>query len=123
MRGFIAPALLVGGLLLGGTTMMLAPGSATAQARLDPWTGEWERLGRAEFERGYRMGREDERRRRLRAAEAERRGEERNFYDAHGFDDPWFSYGYEFGERDRGGFAGRGPARRGSEVDMFGLFE
>jgi hypothetical protein len=118
MSNPLRPARLAAGILISAVAAATAPAPAAAQG-----TGDLERLGRAEFERGYRMGREDERRRRLRTTEAERRGEERNFYATHGFDDPWFSYGYEFGERDRGGFTGRGLARRGSEVDMFGLFE
>jgi hypothetical protein len=116
MRRLVAPALFAGGLLFGGVAA-LAPGSAAAQARLDPRTGEWERLGRAEFERGYRAGREDERRsgprRRDRAGEAES-----NYFARHGFDDPWFSYGYGFGPRNTGPFdLGLGPSGGG---DFFG---
>ena len=105
MKGLVAPALLAGGLLFGGLAA-LAPGSAAAQARLDPRTGEWERLGRAEFERGHRAGREDERRsgprRRERAGET--REAERDHFARHGFDDPWFSYGYGYGPHNTGPF-------------------
>ena len=119
MKRLVAPALLAGGLLFGGLAV-LAPGPAAAQARLDPRTGEWERLGRAEFERGHRAGREDERRsgprRRERAGEI--REAERDYFARHGFDDPWFSYGYGFGPRDTGPFdLGLGPSGRG---DFFG---
>lgn len=87
MKRLVAPAVLAGGLLFGGSAM-LVPGSAAAQARLDPRTGEWERLGRAEFERGHRAGREDK----------------RDHFARHGFDDPWFGYGYGCGPRNTGPF-------------------
>lgn len=120
MKRLVAPALLAGGLLFGGLAA-LAPGSATAQARFDPRTGEWERIGRAEFERGYRAGRENERRpgpRGRRARSGEIREAERGYFARHGFDDPWFSYGYGFGPRNTGPFGlGLGPSGRG---DFFG---
>lgn len=120
MKRLALRALLAGGLLFGGLAV-LAPGPATAQARLDPRTGEWDRIGRAEFERGYRAGREDERRfgpRRSRERPGEIRAAERGYFARHGFDDPWFSYGYGFGPGNTGPFdLGVGPLGRG---DFFG---
>lgn len=115
MKRLVVPALLAGGLLFGGSAMF-APGPAAAQARLDPRTGEWEKLGRAEFERGYRAGRDDERRSgpRRRERDGEIRQAERDHFARHGFDDPWFSYGYGFGPRNTGPFdLGLGPSGGG----------
>lgn len=119
MEKLFAPKLLAGALLFGGLALIVS-GSTAAQARLDPRTGEWERIGRAEFERGYRAGREDGRRLGTRTGERPggMREAEGNHFARHGFDDPWFSYGYGFGPRDTGPFdLGVGPPGHG---DFFG---
>ena len=102
MRSIALPALLAGTLAAGAA---LAPAAAAAQYRerdrlevFGPddrgWFEERERYGHRQYERGYRLGREDERRA---YGERDRRG-------AYGREE---GYRY-YGERDRGWFSGDG---------------
>lgn len=92
-----------------------APASAPAQGRDPARAG----VGPDPFEEGYRRGREDERRAAL--LRGPWRDEERGRYARRGFPDPWFSYGYEFGERDSWPLPPTGvrPGTRDDQLDLF----